>query len=342
MASNLAGRHGTAFVIHGETQMMNGNTDNNRIKLGIAKCLLGEKVRYDGTHKLDRYLRDTLGQYVEWLPVCPEVETGMTIPREPVRLVGDVDAPRLVGRKSGHDWTESMQKWGMKRLKDLETEDICGYIFKYGSPSSGMSRIKVYNEKVMPRHDGVGMWARMVMERFPQLPFEDDGRLHDPRIRENFISRIFTLKRWRDAMADGRTPGKLVDFHTRHKMLIMAHNVELYRTMGKLVAMSGAAEIDGLAEQYFAMLLKALAYKHTIKKNANVLMHAAGYFKKDITSPEKAELLELTKQYQRGLVPLIVPITLINHYVAKYGKDYLATQYYLSPYPAELMLRNQV
>lgn len=316
-------------------------TETGKIRLGIAKCLLGENVRYDGTAKLDRYLRDTLGQYVEWVPVCPEVETGMPIPREPIRLVGDVDSPRLVGRQSGEDWTERMQTWGATRLEELEKLDLCGYVFKYGSPSSGMARVKVYNDKGMPRHDGVGMWARMVMDRFPHLPFEDDGRLHDPLLRENFVSRVFTLKRWREQMADGYSVGKLIEFHTAHKMMILAHNVEIYRAMGKVVA--AAADIgEGVYTQYFELLFKALTYKHTVKKNVNVLSHAVGYFKKDLVSSEKQELLELIDQYHKQLVPLIVPIAMINHYVRKYEKDYLAKQHYLTPYPAELMLRNHV
>ena len=186
------------------------------------------------------------------------------------------------------------------------------------------------------------MWARMVMEAFPYLPFEDDGRLHDPRLRENFISRVFTLKRWRDTMANGFSAGKLVDFHTRHKLLIMAHNVESYRLMGKLVATAGSAKDVQLFDTYFKELFKALSYKHTVKKNVNVLSHAMGYFKNDLKSSEKGELLEIIEQYRSGLVPLIVPITMVNHYVRKYEKEYLAKQYYLYPYPAELMLRNHV
>jgi len=311
------------------------------IRLGIAECLLGHKVRYDGGHKLDPYLRDTLGQFVEWVPVCPEVGAGMPIPREPVRLVGSAEAPRLVGRQSGADWTDRMHDWGRECLDRLERLDICGYVFKYGSPSSGMSRVKVYGDSGIPQLTGVGIWARMVMERFPLLPFEDEGRLHDPRIRENFISRVFTLKRWRETMAGTPTPGKLVEFHSRHKLLIMAHSVEMYRSMGKLVA--GAGSFGPAAyEEYLGMLLKALSFQHTVKKNVNVLSHAMGYFRKDLSAQEKVELLEIIDQYHKETVPLIVPVTLINHYTRKYGKEYLEKQYYLRPYPAELMLRNHV
>ena len=315
-------------------------TEHTTLRLGIARCLLGENVRYDGTHKLDPYLRDTLGSFVEWVPVCPEVECGMSVPREPVRLAGDPESPRLVGRNSGEDWTEHMRAWGEKKLAILEKEDLCGWIFRYGSPSNGMSRVKVYGTGGMPTRSGTGLWAGMVMDHFPFLPFEDDGRLRNPAIRENFISRVFTLKRWRDAMAGGRTPGALVEFHTRHKLLAMAHSVEAYRTLGKLVARAGSEDVDTLCDAYFRELSRALALRQTTKKNVNVLSHAMGYFKRDLPAAEKAELLTVIEQYHRGLIPLIVPITLLNHHVRKYGKEYLAKQYYLNPYPAELMLRN--
>ncbi len=314
----------------------------SKIRLGIAKCLLGERVRYDGGHKLDRYLTDILGSYVEWVPVCPEVECGMGIPREAVRLVGDAESPRLVGRQSGEDWTKRMKGWGKRRLGELENESICGYVFKYGSPSSGMNRVKVYRDGGGPSLDGVGLWAGMVMNRFPELPFEDEGRLNNAVIRENFISRVFTLRRWREAMADGGSPGKLVEFHTRHKLLVMAQSVEMYRAMGKVVAESGSKDFAGLVPEYFGMLSKALSYKATVKKHVNVLMHVLGYFKKNLDSDEKMELLEIIDQYHRELLPLSVPVTIVNHYVRKYGQNYLENQYYLHPYPAELMLRNHV
>jgi len=323
--------------------MSTGNQGiDSKIKLGIAKCLLGEKVRYDGSQKLDRYLRDVLGQYVEWVPVCPEVECGMSIPREAVRLVGDLDSPRLVGRSSGKDWTDTMHEWGKGRLDRLAHEDICGYVFRFGSPSNGMNRVKVYQDGNRVRHDGTGMWARMVMEKFTDLPFEDDGRLHDPALRENFISRVFTLKRWRDAMSEGFTARALVEFHTCHKMLIMAHNEKIYRAMGKIVARAGTDVPELIFPEYFEMLFNALTYKLTVKKHINVLMHAFGYFKKDLNADEKQEMLELLDQFSKELIPLVAPVTLLNHYVRKYSKDYLAKQYYLNPYPAELMLRNHV
>ncbi|NDV21402.1 DUF523 and DUF1722 domain-containing protein [Desulfovibrio sp. JC022] len=313
-----------------------------KVRIGIARCLLGENVRYDGGHKLDRYIRDVLGPFVEWVPVCPEVECGMGIPREAVRLVGELENPRLVGRKSGEDWTGRMQEWGRGQLSRLEKENLSGYIFKHGSPSNSMGRMKVFSDDGRIYYSGTGIWARMVMDHFPSLPCEDDGRLHDNGIRENFINRIFTFKRWQDAMRGRFFPAKLVDFHTRHKMLVMAHNEIIYRQMGKLVATAGIADHAALSGDYAQLLFKALTYRPTVKKHVNVLTHALGHFKKDISAHEKQEMLELIDRFHKKLIPLIVPVTLLNHYVRKYDKVYLQQQLYLNPYPAELMLRNHV
>ncbi|RQD73988.1 DUF523 and DUF1722 domain-containing protein [Desulfonatronospira sp. MSAO_Bac3] len=312
------------------------------MKIGISTCLLGDNVRYDGGHKLDRYLRDLLGKYVSYVPVCPETESGMPIPREALRLVGDIDSPRLVTQKSGEDYTSVMQSWASKRLDALEKEKLCGFIFKSKSPSSGMERVKVYNDKGHPVPKGRGIFAGMFMERFPLLPVEEEGRLHDPMLRENFITRIFVYGRWLELMEQGLTTARLIDFHTRHKLLLMAHNVNAYRELGRLVA--GARELppDELADQYISKLMTALKLSSTIKKNVNVLQHVMGYFKKDLSSDEKQELLEVIGNYKDSLVPLIVPVTLLNHYVRKYDQPYLKEQVYLNPHPMELKLRNHV
>ncbi len=311
-------------------------------KLGISTCLLGYNVRYDGGHKLDRFIRDTLGKYVQFVPVCPEVECGMSIPRESLRLVGDPQDPSLVTIKSKKDYTPKMQAWGKQRLQGLEMEELSGYIFKSKSPSSGMQRIKVYNEKGNPVPKGVGIWARMFMEHFPLLPVEDDGRLNDPILRENFITRIFVYASWRELLARNKTRKGLIDFHTRHKLLLMAHHVPTYREMGKMVAASNDYSKEELFQLYQEKLSYALSLKQTIKKNVNVLQHIAGYFKKDLSKDEKQEMQELIGNYHQGLVPLIVPATLLNHYVRKYKKTYLQDQVYLSPHPLELKLRNHV
>ena len=313
-----------------------------KFKIGISSCLLGNPVRWNAGHKLDRFLTNTLGQFVEYVPVCPEVEAGFGVPRESVRLVGDPENPRMITFKSKKDLTDQMKRWAKKRVKQLEKEDLCGFIFKCDSPSSGMIRVKVYSEKGMPRKVGVGMFARAFMDHFPRIPVEDDGRLHNPAIRENFIEQIFSLKRWRDIAAKSPRIGKLVDFHSRNKLLLLSHSQKHYRLMGKLVANGKTLTPRKLFDQYEQLLLEALALKTTAKKNNNVLQHLMGYFKKQLAADEKQELLEVFEQYRKGYVPLLVPLTLINHYVRKYDQPYLKIQTYLNPHPLELKLRTSV
>jgi len=313
----------------------------DKIRLGVSACLLGENVRYDGGHKKDDFLTDTLGQYVDYIPVCPETECGMGIPRESLRLVGDAESPRLLTTRSGIDHTERMIQWAEKRVAELESSELCGFIFKSNSPSSGMERVKVYNDKGMPVKKGVGMFARIFMKHFPRIPVEDEGRLHDPVLRENFIERIFVLKRWREVLLH-KSMGNLVEFHTRHKLLLLSHSTTHYRQMGKLVAEGKKIPIARLSDQYEEMLTDALKLKATPKKHINVLQHIMGYFKAQLSPDEKQELSEIFDQYVNDLVPLIVPITLLNHYVRKYQQPYLRDQIYLHPHPAELKLRNHV
>lgn len=313
-----------------------------KIRLGISACLLGEPVRFDGGHKLDRFLVHTLGKYVDYVPVCPEVEIGLPTPREALRLVGEPETPRLVFSRSGEDITERMISWAKNRVRELEKEELCGFIFKGRSPSSGMARVKLYDHNGVPNKQGVGIFAREFMDHFPLLPVEEEGRLHDPRLRENFIENIFVFKRWREMQREGRTRGKLVDFHTRHKLLILAHSPEVYRQMGRLVAGTGDLPEEELFSRYLSLLMRGMRLQSTVKKNINVLQHLMGYFKTHLSASEKQELLQIIEQYRSGFVPLIVPVTLINHYVRKYEQPYLAEQYYLNPHPLELQLRNHV
>lgn len=309
------------------------------IRLGISRCLLGENVRYDGGHKLDRYLRDVAGPFVEWVPVCPEVECGLPVPREAMRLVGDPDSPRLVTNKTFVDQTERMQKWIAKRLPELAREDLCGFVFKTRSPSSGMRDVKVYTEEGMPSRKGSGLFARSFMDYFPFVPVEDEGRLHDAGLRENFLERVFVYHRWKRALEGGLSGRRLVQFHTDHKLLLMSHSPKHLRVLGGLVAAVKGREKD-VFDEYFQTMMIALKLMATVKKHTNVLMHMVGYFKKVLTGEEKQELLGVIDHYHRILVPLVVPVTLIRHYVYKYDEPYLKRQAYLHPHPAELMLRN--
>ena len=314
-----------------------------KITIGISSCLLGENVRYDGGHKHDRFLTDTLGKYVTYRPVCPEVECGLGVPRESMRLVGDIESPRLVTIRTRQDHTERMIRWARQRVVDLEKEKLCGFIFKSDSPSSGMERVKVYPEGGMPEKKGVGIFARIFMEHFPLIPVEEEGRLHDPLIRENFIERIFTLKRWVESVKTGRSRVRLVDFHTRHKLLILSHSEKHERIMGRMVAQGGdRSSLDSVYQQYQALLTEALRLKATPKKNANVLQHMMGYFKQQLSADEKKESQEIIDQFRLGYLPLIVPVTLIGHYVRKYDQPYLKVQVYLNPHPLDLQMRNHV
>lgn len=316
---------------------------DEKIKIGISTCLLGQNVRYDGGHKLDRFLRDTLGAYVEWVPVCPEAECGLSIPREAMRLVGDIDAPRLVTIRTKTDHTERMQKWMRSKLPELEREGLCGFVFKGGSPSSGMERVKVYpTHEAAPVKKGVGIFARAFMERFTDLPVEDDGRLHDPVLRENFVERIFVFKRWQDFLKDDASAKGLVRFHSEHKLLIMAHSPAALRELGALVAHQKEKKKTELFTTYLNVLMRALSLRATVKKNSNVLSHIMGYFKTVLSADEKQEILERIDSYQSGYSPLVVPLVLLQHYVRKYDEPYLAAQQYLHPHPTELMLRNHV
>lgn len=311
-----------------------------KVKIGISTCLLGRKVRYDGNHSHDRYLTQTLSMFVDYVPVCPEVECGMPIPREAVRLTGDPADPRLVTQKTGQDVTQMMTDWIPGKLAELEKEDLSGFVFRSKSPSSGLYRIRVYGDDGKVRKVGRGLFARAFTERFPRIPVEEAGRLNDPGLREHFIEKIFSFRRWRRLLAENRTLGGLVDFHTKNKLLILSHSQADYRTLGRLVAQGKQMDRDRLFDEYEALLLRALDLKTTLKKHINVLMHILGFFKKDLTPDEKQEMLWLIDQYREGMVPLVVPLTLVNHYVRKYGQPWLRDQTYLAPHPFELKLRN--
>lgn len=314
--------------------------DRRPIRVGISSCLLGNEVRYDGGHKRDRYLTDTLSNFFEWVPVCPEVEMGLGTPRETLRLIGESRAPRLVFAKTQADQTDGMQAWAKTRLDDLARLDLCGYLLKSDSPSCGMERVRVYGSRGIPGKNGVGIFARALMDRFPLLPVEEEGRLHDLALRENFVERVFCYRRWRDVIARRLTLGKLVAFHAAHKLLLLAHSPKHYTELGQLVAGAKRLPPAEIESRYGALFMTALRVKASTKKHVNVLQHILGYLKRDLDGRDKAELLEVIADYHRGLVPLVVPLTLLKHHLARINVPYLQDQIYLNPHPKELMLRN--
>lgn len=314
-----------------------------RLRVGISQCLLGERVRYDGGHKRDLFLVDRLGRYVEYVPVCPEVEMGMGIPREAIRLEGSPEAPRMVGSRTGTDFTSAMKRFARDRVRGLAHLDLCGYVLKKGSPSCGMERVKVYPPRGgMARKQGVGLYARALMDRYPLLPVEEEGRLHDPVLRENFIERVFAYRRWKDFLDTRYSVGRLVAFHTSHKFLILSHSPGHYADLGRLVAR--AKKLGGTAakREYGELFMQAVAHRSTVRKHTNVLQHMAGFLKRDVDPESRRELAETIADYRRGLIPLVVPVTLIRHHARRVGQEYLLSQVYLEPHPKELMLRNHV
>jgi uncharacterized protein YbgA (DUF1722 family)/uncharacterized protein YbbK (DUF523 family) len=313
---------------------------HEKIKLGISSCLLGEKVRYDGGHKLDPFLRDTVGRYVEWVRVCPEVESGLPVPREAMHLMGDPDSPRLVTIDSGIDHTNRVLRWTKRNISAPERTGLCGYVFKTRSPSCGLSGVKLYAPHGTLLGTGPGIFARMFVKRFPLLPVVEEGSLYNQAVRENFIERVFVFKRWQEYLHKDGSRGGLVSFHTANKLFILAHSPKHYTILGKLVADAKQYRPDALHAKYISTLMEGLRLLATVKKNTNVLQHMAGYFKDRLSPDEKPELREIIGNYHNGLVPLIVPLTLICHYVMKYDVEYLKKQYYLNPHPVELMLRN--
>ncbi len=314
----------------------------DRVRIGISSCLLGEEVRFDGGHKRDRFLTDTFGPFVEWVPVCPEVEAGFGTPRESMRLVNRDGQIHLLTVKTGVDLTAPMDRVARRRVAELEHAGLCGYVLKKDSPSCGLLRVKIYDGPGPPARSGQGRFAAALCARMPFLPVEEEGRLSDPRLRENFVERVFAYRRLQEHFAGRWTVGTLVRFHTAQKLTLMAHSVKAYEHLGRLVARAKSLPRDEVETHYVEGFMTALAIVATARRHVNVLQHMAGYFKTQLDEADRTELQAVIEDYRRGFVPLVVPITLVRHHVRRCDVTYLAGQSYLSPPPAELMLRNHV
>ena len=316
--------------------------DDAPLRVGISSCLLGAEVRFDGGHKRNEFLVETFGAFVEFVPVCPEVEIGLGTPRESLRLERTPGATRLIANKSKLDHTAAMTSYAANRTAALAREDLCGYVLKKGSPSCGMERVRVYGASGMATRDGVGLYAAALLKRFPNLPVEEEGRLSDAHLRENFVERVFAYRRLRSFFNPRWSIGSLVKFHTAHKLALMAHSVPAYRELGRLVANSKALPREQVRERYETAFMQALKKIATPSRHANVLQHMLGYLRGRLDSAGRAELVQLIEDYRAGLVPLVVPLTLLRHHVRKFQLEYLEGQVYLEPHPKELMLRNHV
>ncbi len=325
-----------------ESRTISDPQGDAQIRIGISSCLLGQKVRFDGGHKRDRYLTDTLGQYFTWVPVCPEMEIGLGTPRETIHLVQLEGHVRLRTTKTDVDLTGRMRSFSRKRAAQLADESMCGFILKKDSPSCGMERVKVYQPKGPAKRSERGLFAAALLDRFPNLPVEEEGRLCDPRLRENWVERVFAYDAMRRLWAARWKIGDLVKFHTRYKFTLLAHAEKEFRELGRLVAAAKSTPRDELRERYEAGFMSAMKKIATTKKNSNVLQHMLGFFKTELDESSRHELLTHIEDYRAGLVPLVVPLTLIAHYVRMLDVGYLRDQVYLNPHPKELALRNHV
>lgn len=313
----------------------------SKIPVGISSCLLGHEVRYDGAHKYHSYIERTLGEYFEFRPFCPEVEAGLGIPRPAVQLREIGVEIRVVGVKDHSlDVTEALRQTSARQ--DAWIATLCGYIVKKDSPSCGMQRVKVYKNDI-PARSGVGVFADYLQRRFPALPVEEEGRLGDPGLRENFVQRVFVRQRWRQlCSAQPITANALMTFHSRHKLIAMSHDQNQARALGRIVAQVRADNITEVADQYFQQLMACLKVVATRGNHVNVLQHIQGYLKRTLDSDDKQELVETIESYRQGLVPLIVPLTLLRHHFRKQPDAFIDDSYYMTPHPAELSLLNEI
>jgi uncharacterized protein YbgA (DUF1722 family)/uncharacterized protein YbbK (DUF523 family) len=313
-----------------------------KMRLGISSCLLGDLVRFDGGHKRDGFLVEVLGEYVEWVRICPEVEIGLGTPRESIRLVADGERVRLVGIRSGADHTERMTAYASRKADEIASIGLRGFVLKKDSPSCGMERLRVYDRNDVPAKDGVGLFAAALLSRNPLLPVEEEGRLRDPRLRENFVTRIFCYDRWLRLRERAPQAREIVGFHAAHKLLLLAHDPEGYRTLGRLVAGAGLLPFDELVRRYETGLMTSLKRVASRGRHVNVLEHLAGFLKEELGPADKEELHRLVRDYRLGCVPLITPLVLLRHHLKRLGHGWVEAQAYLEPYPRELALRSAV
>ncbi len=315
--------------------------DATRPAIGISSCLLGENVRYDGGHKRNPFITEQLAEHFDFRPVCPEVAIGLGVPRPAIQLKQGEERVRLVdSRNPDREYTVEMADYARRQAAELG--GISGYIFKAKSPSCGVWRVPVHRDRGPSDRDGRGVYADAFMRARPLLPVEEEGRLHDPVLRENFVERVFAFRRWQDIEAEGMSADRLVKFHTVHKLTIMSHDERAMRELGRLVAKAGAEPIDEVAEKYISLFMATMAKRATKKRHADVLMHLMGFLKSSLDGEDKQELLDVIHAFRLGELPLVVPVTLIKHHFRRHPHPYVTDQVYLNPHPRELMLRNAI
>lgn len=304
------------------------DVNQRKIVVGVSSCLMGQKVRFDGNPKESRYITEELTKSFDFLPICPEMAIGLGVPRVPIHLIGDQTAQRAVNIKNESiDVTTQLVEFGKSKAKELNF--ISGYIFKKGSPSCGLFNVKIYKTPNNVLNSGTGIYAQQIIAENPHLPVEEEGRLNDLQLRANFLQRVEVYHRWQKLCASGLTKSTLVNFHTRHKFIVLAHCETTYREMGRIIAQTGSSDLETIAEQYFSMLMTSLKKLATRGKHTNVVEHLLGYFKRHLDNHDKSEMRQLIDSYREGNVPRIVLLTMLKHYLRKFPSNYLDQQYYL-------------
>ena len=312
------------------------------MRLGVSACLVGDEVRYDGGHRKYPYLVDVLARYFTLVKVCPEVGVGMSTPRETVQLEGRAEAPRMIASETGRDWTARMNRWSRTMVRELKTEDLCGFVFKKNSPSCGVFGVKVFDDKGRLAESGSGLFALEFRRKNPLMPVEEEGRLEDPHVRENFLERVFAYHRLNKVFAGSWKRGAVVDFHSREKYFLMAHSPKHLKQLEQLVVTIGQRPRGEFKTLYMTGFMEAVAVKATHARHTKVLRSLVVCLRDHLTVPEHARVVGLIEQYRSGLIPLVVPLTLLAHFSELHEVPTLAGQTYLHPHPAELMLRNRV
>ncbi|MDJ0842035.1 MAG: DUF523 and DUF1722 domain-containing protein [Acidobacteriota bacterium] len=313
---------------------------DSKPNIGVSSCLLGEAVRFNGGHSRARFVTDVLDKVFNWVPFCPEMEAGMGTPREAVRLVGDEESPRVIGSNTGRDWTVEVRSAAEHFLRLPAARTLHGFILKKKSPSCGMERVPLYKEDGNKKGTSMGVFAAALKKAYPLMPMEEEGRLNDPRLRENFAVRVYAFKAWRDLLSSGVSPARLVEFHARQKMLLIAHHPGQARKLGKLVALAGKEPLSPLVEQYGKGFMACLALSPRMKYHVQVLQRFLGFLKNHLSPSDRSELHDCVEQYRGHLVPLSVPLTLLKHHLRKNPHPWANQQTYLAPFPRQLPLRN--
>ena len=310
------------------------------VRVGISACLLGDQVRYDGGHKKNAFAVDKLAPLVEFVRVCPELELGLGVPREPIRLVQQDDHVRLMTSNTAEDLTDRMESYAEDRITRLEKMGLDGFILKKDSPSCGMERVKIHMDNGHNQKVGRGVFAEVLMRRMPLLPVEEEGRLCDPVLRENFMQRVFAYRRLQEMFRDSWRARDLVRFHEREKLLLLSHDPEASRALGRIVAQVRQLSQDDVAVQYQRLFMETLSVQVTPRRHCNVLQRMVGFFSGSLSPDQHDEVMEVIEDFRKQLVPLVVPLTLLQHYVSRFSVEYLSRQSYLAPVPKQLMCRN--